>query len=882
MNNSPPPPTSKKTGRKERLFLAILEKLFIGVEVDGKSGYINLMRVKASYFNELVKPALMTDIANALVDFPEFREELFDKLHAFFRRYFSSSGSICFAHTPNHFGVYEKVYTDEQDVALFWKTHMLYYVKTDRLFRNIDVKIDGEIFRFDCTNLEHKKSNEKRKIIYAFEKVGKDGIIYLAVAYSERGRKTNTRDILTALRKAKRPVREATLEKALEAFGRQGEVDYFINKDARSFLREQFDLWMYQYMFRDETRWTEKRVQELQVLKHIALNIIDFIAQFEDELVRIWNKPKFVRNSHYVVTLERLAAKKGGLDVISALIKHEGMQEQVGEWVMLGIVKENFDKKAILEETGERRWLVEDWRFLPVDTKYFAEMELQIIGLFDNLDQELDGRVIKSENYQALNTLQRKFRRKVRCVYIDPPYNSDGAEIHYVNEYRNSSWLSLVENRLGFVSTYLAGSKSALVVAVDDFEAPHLIRLLREMFPNSTVNPIVVNHHPQGTPKKNISRTHEYTILVVPNSAPNFIRIPRPLERPNKRGFRRSGSGRNNFREGASNSFYAILIDESTCEIKGLEDPPQGKNYPKGRTKEGWIRVYPINGRNEERVWRKSHQSAQVLIESGKLEVRKNRNSFTLTESVSIERVNPTSNWFDSKYNAGTHGTNLLASLFGNSHGFLYPKSIHAVTDIVEAITHDDDEAITLDFFAGSGTTAHAVLNLNRESGISRKYVLVEMAEYCDSVILPRVKKVSFANEWCDGKPMNDAKGVTHFLKYFELEQYEDTLATALYSGDGSKPFRNTKKSPYSQYVFLCDEKQAHTLDPDCNNDDIRVDLTKLYSDIDLAETLSCVTGKWIKRITEEDVEFSDGSKESLVKPDWELLKSLIFWGPTE
>ena len=328
-------------------------------------------------------------------------------------------------------------------------------------------------------------------------------------------------------------------------------------------------------------------------------------------------------------------------------------------------------------------------------------------------------------------------------------------------------------------------------------------------------------------------------------------------------------------------AFTQFLVDESTHEVMGIEEPPEGDNYPVDKTEEGWLRIYPINSRNEERVWRKYYQSGKKMVESGELLAKNGRDSLTIYETVSIERVKPTSNWIDSKYNAGPHGTDLIFKLFGSTDGFAYPKSIHAVSDISDAVNYDDDNAITLDFFAGSGTTAHAILNQNREFGVSRKYVLVEMAEYCDSIILPRLKKVSYSSEWDNGKPKN-TDGVTHFLKYFELEQYEDALATSLYSGDEGDLFRNTKKDPYTQYVFLRDEKQSQVLELDYEKDEVNVDLTRLYPDIDLAETLSCITGKWIKRITKDEVEFADGSKESLVKPDWRLLKPLIFWGPAE
>src|SRR5690606_18424550 len=97
-----------------------------------------------------------------------------------------------------------------------------------------------------------------------------------------------------------------TLNKAIRVFKQQSEVDYFINKNAKAFLEEQFDLWMYHYIFKEENVFTEKRIKQLQVLKKIAYEIIAFIAQFEDELVKVWNKPKFVLNSNYVITLDRL------------------------------------------------------------------------------------------------------------------------------------------------------------------------------------------------------------------------------------------------------------------------------------------------------------------------------------------------------------------------------------------------------------------------------------------------------------------------------------------------------------------------------------------------------------------------------------------------
>jgi len=223
---------------KKQKFYNALKDIFVGAKVEGESGYINLMRIKSRYYEKGVFPKLQEGIEKAIAPFPEFKEELFDKLYTFFHRYFSESGSIYFRYTPLHQNVYEKVYTDDKDVILFWKTHMLYYVKTDRLFKNLEVEIDGYKFFFDVSTLQHKKANEKREIIFEFKEKRKDGVPVFNVSYSERGKKTKIDEILRSLKKEDIKITEDILERVFRVFEKQSEVDYFINKNAKEFLRE--------------------------------------------------------------------------------------------------------------------------------------------------------------------------------------------------------------------------------------------------------------------------------------------------------------------------------------------------------------------------------------------------------------------------------------------------------------------------------------------------------------------------------------------------------------------------------------------------------------------------------------------------------------------
>jgi len=312
---------------KEQKFYKALQDVFIGAKIEGKGGFVNLMRIKSNYYCK-IEDILKKDIESALKNYPSFRDELFDKLYSFFNRYFTESGSIYFNSTPFHNNIYEKVYTDEKDVILFWKTQMLYYVKTDRIFRSLPIEFDDLKFYFDTSKIESKKANEKRSLIFELNKIHEDGTIVFNVSYSEKGTKTKQDEILKAIKKKSITITEEQLERAFRVFEKQSEVDFFINKNAKAFLQEQFKLWSYQYFWEGAKEWSADRVNQLQILKDIAFKIIDFIGQFEDELVRIWNKPKFVKNSNYVITLDRIKDK----NLVEKIKNHKNYSEQVKEW----------------------------------------------------------------------------------------------------------------------------------------------------------------------------------------------------------------------------------------------------------------------------------------------------------------------------------------------------------------------------------------------------------------------------------------------------------------------------------------------------------------------------------------------------------------------
>jgi adenine-specific DNA-methyltransferase len=830
---------------KEEKFYNALKDIFVGAKVEGESGYINLMRIKSRYYEKGVFPKLQNDIEEALKPFPEFKEELFDKLYTFFHRYFSESGSIYFRYTPIHQNVYEKIYTDDKDVMLFWKTHMLYYVKTDRLFKNLEVETDGFKFFFDVSTLEHKKAFEKREIIYEFKEIRNDGAIVFNVFYSERNRTTKTEEILKALNKGGIKITEDVLEKAFRVFEKQSEVDYFINKNAKEFLREQFNIWLYQYVFSGESEWTEKRIKQLQVLKDIAFKIIDFISQFEDELVKIWNKPKFVLNSNYVITLDRIvkANRENGFEIIEKIINHPNFDEQINEWKELGIIEE-IDKSRIIENTLNGKELNKKYQFLPIDTKYFKDLELEILGLFDDLDNSLDGWLIKSENYQALNTILPKFKEKIQTIYIDPPFNKEqDADYFYSVKYKDSSWITLLENRLQLARDILKDTGSIFVRC--DYNGNMYVRLLmNEIFGEENFrNEISVSRISKQDPKVKRFNTAIDSLYFYSRSEKFLFNLlfKNLVKAKSERWHAMDSQG-----QGQPLYIFGYLFE-----------PPKGRHWTYGQEKikqmeeEGKIRLKckKCGYIHTSGIWKGCPQC------QNKNEV-KVEYLLTPTEVKQID-----SNWTD---------------IPGSSPGWDFnpvPNSEILLKRVIESTSNESD--LVMDFFLGSGTTTAVAHKLKR------KWIGVEMGEHFYSVVLPRMKKVLFydksgISKEKDVKEKYNEKTAGGFFKYYELEQYEDTLRRVKY--EDSDLFDNPYQDPYNQYVFMRDLKMLEALGIDYENNKVNVDLSKLYQNIDIPETLSNLLGKWIKRITPDYVEFEDGEKINIKNLDYKLIKPLIWW----
>ncbi|MCX5805954.1 MAG: site-specific DNA-methyltransferase [Proteobacteria bacterium] len=797
---------------KEEKFYKAVQDVFIGAKIEGEGGFINMMQIKAGYYSQIEK-LLKEDIDKAVEKYPSFREELFDKLYSFFSRYFTESGSIYFNSTPFHSNTYEKVYTDKKDVILFWKTQMLYYVKTDRIFKSMPIEFDGLKFYFDASQIENKRANEKRSLIYQIKQVREDETMVLIVKYSERGSKTKTDEMLKSLKKKNITINEELLEKAFRVFEKQSEVDFFINKNVKAFLQEQFKLWSYQYFWDGAKEWYGDRVNQLQILKNIAFKIIDFVSQFEDELVKIWNKPKFVRKSNYVITLDRIGDKS----LVDKILEHKGIADQINEWKEIGIVDSEFNIKSISEN--------KKYKYLPIDTKYFKDLELEIIALFEDLDNQLDGWLIKSENYQALHTILPKFKERVQTIYIDPPFNT-GDDFDYIDNFQDSTWLTLMENRLVLAHNILHQNGS-IYLHLDE-NANYIGRTLMDYvfgddnFKREIIWDIqVLSGYKVKGADKNWILGHQSIYFYTKTEKYYFEKLIQPQSLKYLESFNK--------------------IDE-----KGLK-------YQVAHGRRIYKNVVEAKGKPYGDVW--SLLKDVVNVERPFMEV--------WNELTSVVDLNKSfsSVWSDimSFQQQPTSSERL---------DFDTQKPEKLLERIIKASTHTESRDIVLDYYGGSGTSA------NVSQILGKKWICIEMGKQFDEKILPRLKKTLSGFETSVSR---DNKYIgSGIFKYYSLEQYEEALANCKYR-DGDL-FSKASENAYQDYVFMKDEKMLSALDIDYEKNNVNIDLSKLYTDIDIAETLSNLTGKWIKAIKNDKVEFTDGSNININILDYKLIKSLIWW----
>jgi len=733
----------------------------------------------------------------ASADVTALENEVFSHLTTFFSRYYDEGDFISKRRYKDN--TYAIPYNGEE-VKLYWANADQYYIKTSEYFKNYTFRLaDHRAVHFvlkeaSTEQNNNKAQNNQERRFALYEEEGEptveviDGELNIYFTYELMPKATKQKDLnSSAVEKLKsiipsewaalmQPVSNTDsrllIEKHLTDYTAKNSFDYFIHKDLGGFLRRELDFYIKnEVMHLDDldAAHIQAQLSTVKAIKGVGDKIIRMLASIEDFQKKLWLKKKFVVQTDYCITLDRVPES-----LYAEICANE---EQRKEWVHLFAIDEiegNITTEGYSKPLTEK--FLKENPFLVLDTQFFsAEFKHKLLASIDNMDEQCNGLLINSENFQALEILQEKFQDKLDGIYIDPPYNTDATPILYKNSYKDSSWMTLMNDRFG-VSKRLINKVGFWSVAIDDVELHNLYKIMESSFYNYDLFQVIVNHYPgSGTGRSNVSKTHEYNLFAVPKGE-DLLRGEPIEERQRTRSFCRAGTGDNNHREGRPNSFYAVLVEPETKKIVGFETPPalSVKDYPKCSTEEGYIRIYPIGKDGQERCWSLGFESAKKALDDGLLECTSSNTIIRLYNDEADWGLLP-SLWVDKKFSATTWGTNLLTHIFGNSGLFSFPKSLYTVMQAIYAGTYLKKQALLLDYFAGSGTTGHAVINLNREDNGNRKYILCEMAEYFSTVTKPRIEKVIYSEDWRDGKPVS-RKGISQCFKYIRLEQYEDTL----------------------------------------------------------------------------------------------------------
>lgn len=410
---------------------------------------------------------------------------------------------------------------------------------------------------------------------------------------------------------------------------------------------------------------------------------------------------------------------------------------------------EDYSKEELVElvkDLKKRKKFGIVWEAKPEDVVEQCKRELPVLKEVESLAIEKapdqgTNLIIEGDNYHALSVLNYTHAHSVDVIYIDPPYNTGAKDWKYNNDfidsndtYRHSKWLAMMHSRLVLAKNLLKAD-GVLIVTIDDWESHHLQVLLEEVFPERELATVVIEHNPKGLPSRNFSYSHEYAHFLIPNGSSVIGKDP--TEKEDTRNLRRAG--RASSRKERPTMFYPIYIRNG--KVVRVGESPKTTFHPKHRNtkeKNGDIAVWPIDDQGKERRWHFGLDSIQDHM--GRIEVKTSRSGDIQLYASAIPGRYKTV-WTGGEYDAGKYGTGVVKEMLGIE--FPFPKSIFATAKCLETVTYDRPNALILDFFAGSGTTGHATLYLNKKFGGNRQFILCTNNEnnIAREVTFPRIEK---------------------------------------------------------------------------------------------------------------------------------------------
>lgn len=603
-----------------------------------------------------------------------------------------------------------------------------------------------------------------------------------------------------------------SLDNKLNSFYIWNDSDFFIHKNLNWFLTKEKEKFIKNNILWGLSTILNSKIDNTTLViaktfNEISSKIIEFLSAIEEFQKWIFESKKKVLVSEYCITLDKIG--ESFYDEILA------NKEQIQEWKNLWFIS---DEKVLSID-----YLKEN-QTLNIDTKFFSkDFKDRLLNTFEDLEEETNGILINSENFQALNLLKNKYRGKIKCIYIDPPYNTGSDWFVYKDSFKHSSWLSMMENRLELAKEFLSDDW-VIFVSIDDNEQDNLKKLMDEVFGSENF----VGRIAWESKTKSQNTKDAYRKLQ-PRTENIFVYF-----RNQKINFNLIVKWKKEYKEKDEKWFFRFsIIEQMNAE---------------------WIRwrntmIFDIfwitpPGWKQWQLWKETIELFKkrwdILIKNNKpyLKMRPDdeRSDITLpfwalfskeiwtTESAKKELWN-----------------------FFIKNRFDTVKPVNLVKKVIFHWSNPND--IILDFFSWSWTTQQAVIELNKEDNWNRKYIWVEMWEYFDSVTKPRVQKVMYTSNWKNWLPQNN-KWVSQIMKYQVLEQYEDMLDKLEIDNEDFPEWLDLKYLYKKEEIKL---KSTLNLRKPFENNYI-YGKAKKQTQIDLIETYNYAKGNTIESIKTFDI----------------------------
>lgn len=761
------------------------------------------------------------------IDLGALENEVYDHLYSFFRRYYSEGDFL--AKRVYKPCVYAIPYEGEE-VTLHWANKDQYYIKTSEYLRDYAFRLNPEAgtgedpmrvhFKLvDAAEGEHGnvkavEGKDRAFILVSEDFIGvENGELELRFEYRpatledwpidqrEGKKKPPSQRELTAFAvervlamgqpfkdwipalakshiKADGELAEYTrLEAHLRRYTARNTFDYFIHKDLGGFLRRELDFYIKnEVMHLDDVESetaakVEQYLSKIKVIRRIASKIIDFLAQLENFQKKLWLKKKFVVGTDWLVAVSQVPD-----NLLPEVCENAA---QLEEWETLHALHElpvDITRPAWSEP------LSPDYlRALPslkLDTRHFDEVFVaRLLESVGDLDANVDGVLMRSENFQALSLMQARYRGRVHCIYIDPPYNTERdrneGKFLYKDGYDESSWLALISDRLD-ASRALLRAGSTFFCSIDDNEIASLKALLDIKFGRRNFIDIfswLKTTTPAGLSKKS-KKIAEYVLAYEKEKGgARYTGIRKDASSANTLLNQPNRPSELVFPVGTEVGFSDCVIRPGSYgtdkyDVELLTDlvAVEGKLAAPARLRARfrWTQDY---------LEKQLADGVRVRFATKSLSPSYEKDDYgeETPPNVIDKKVG-----VDTNENASTEFSEIMGDV-----QFPYPKPPSLVEYLANFNTPKD--GVLFDYFAGSGTSGHAVINLNREDGGRRQFVLVEVGGHFETALVPRLKKISFTPEWRNGRPKrlataDEADRGPRLIKILRLESYEDTL----------------------------------------------------------------------------------------------------------